>query len=212
MFGEGRERTLLVLAHLNLIVVPLVSLLAAANSTYARRTYTEFLLTQPVSRAAVFLSSVTALVVGLAGSFVVPVGLVSLPAGLPTWDAFRVLAGGAALAVTCVLAGVLVATLVDDRTRGLGAILVVWFVASVVYDAMLLYVIVLFEEYPVEPVLAVAVLVNPVDAVRLLMYQNLGLRFLLPVALPEWAIWGSFVAWAGVLLVVGWRAFVRKDY
>ncbi|GIW45476.1 MAG: hypothetical protein KatS3mg077_2758 [Candidatus Binatia bacterium] len=211
-FSEGTERTLLVLAHVSLLVIPLISAVAAANSTYGRRAYDEFLLTQPVSRASVYFAAVFALVIAFAASVVVPVAMVVVPAGLPLRETLLVLSANFGLSSVSVLAGIVVATWVEDRARGLGTLLVVWFVGALVYDALLLYAIVLFEEYPMEPLLEVAVLLNPIDAVRLLLYQDLGLRFLLPVAVPGAAVWVSLFLWSSLLLVVGFQVFARKDF
>lgn len=212
VFSEGSDRTLLILAHASLLVIPLVSAVAAANSIYARRPYDAFLLTQPVSRVAVFFASVVALVLAFGASFFLPVAAVVLPAGLPLPATLQMLLANVALSTTCVLTGVVVATWVEDRTRGLGALLVTWLTAAVIYDGALLYLIVVLEEYPIEPLLTVAVFLNPIDAVRLLLYQDLGLRFLLPVALPPAAVWLSLTLWSFVLLALGLRSFLRKDY
>lgn len=211
-FAGGEQRAQIVMAHLSLIVVPLISSLAAANTTYARRAYVEFLLTQPVSRHVVFLSSVTALLVGLAGSYALPVGLVMGMVGFPVGAAGRIVGVNVSVAITWVLVGVLVATVIDDRTRGLGLLLLVWFLTSVVYDALLLYALVALEEYPIDKMILAAVLANPVDAARLLLYQDLGLRFLLPVTLPPVAAWGMFAFWSGLLFVTAFRRSLRKDY
>lgn len=211
-FSEGGDRVLLVLAHASLLVIPLVSMIAAANSVYARRPYDAFLLTQPVSRVTVFFASVVALVATFGASFLIPVAAVVLPSGLPFSSTLQLLVANVALSTTCVLAGVFVATWIDERTRGLGTLLIVWLGAGVVYDGALLYCIFLFEEYAIEPFLTAAVLLNPIDAVRLLLYQDLGLRFLLPIVLPPAAVWSTLALWPLVLASLGVRSFVRKDY
>ncbi len=211
-FSEGSDRTLLILTHASLLVVPLVSAVAAANSIYARRPYDAFLLTQPVSRAAVFFASVVSLVLAFGASFFLPVAALTLPAGLPLAPTMQMLLANVALSTTCVLTGVLVATWVEERTRGLGALLITWLATAVVYDGALLYLIVVFEDYPIEPFLTAAVLLNPIDAVRLLLYQDLGLRFVLPVVLPPGAVWLSLSVWSIILLLSGLRLFLRKDY
>ncbi|MCX8073206.1 MAG: ABC transporter permease [Candidatus Binatia bacterium] len=211
-FSEGGDRALLALAHASILVIPLVSAVAAANSTYVRKPYDAFLLTQPVSRAVVFSAAVGALVITFAGSFFIPGAAVVLPAGLPLVPTSRMLLASVALSTNCVLAGVLVATWIEERTRGLGVLLLAWLIAALVYDGALLYVIVAFEEYPIEPLLTAAVLFNPIDAVRLVLYQDLGLRFLLPVVLPSGAVWLSLALWGVVLLGLGLRAFLKKDY
>ncbi len=211
-FAEGAEQALLSLTHWNLLAVPLVSAIGAANAVYGRRRFDEFLLTQPVSRSAVFFSSAGALVLGLVGAFAVPVGGLCLLAESPGGLSTRMVAGGSAVAAVFVMLGTAVGLAVEDRARGLGLLLLIWIIASVVYDALLLYAIAMLEDYPIEPFLTVAVWVNPVDAVRLLLYQDLGLRFLLPVTLPEWSVWAGLAGWLGAVSLCTWLMALRKDY
>lgn len=211
-FAEGGQRALLALTHVSVLVAPLVSGLGAANAGYVRRQFDEFLLTQPVSRSAVFFSSALALLTVLVAAFALPVSVVCASAGAPAGLSFRLVGATSLLVCTYVMLGQLLSLRIDDRTRGLGLLLALWFGLTVVYDAALLYVIVVFEDFPIEPLLAAAVWANPSDAVRLLFYQDLGLRFLLPVTLPEWAVWSGLFFWGVVLGWLGWRASLRKDY
>lgn len=211
-FSEGSERALLALMHGNLFVVPLISAAGAANAVYARRRFDEFLLTQPVSRGAVFVSSAGGLLLALVGSFAVPVTAVCALAGVSGELATRVVLSASWLAAVFVLFGVWVGLTVNDRARGLGLVLLVWLAGSVLYDALLLYVIVFFEDYPIENALLAAVALNPVDAVRLALYQDLGLRFLLPVTLPGWWTWMCLALWTIGAGFAAWLVALRKDY
>lgn len=211
-FAEGGQRALLTLTHVSVLVIPLISGMAAANAGYVRRQFDEFLLTQPVSRSAVFLSASTALLVALMTAFVMPVALACAWARAPAALSLRLVGAANFLVCIYVTLGQLLSLRIEDRARGLGSLLSLWFALTVVYDAALLYLIVALEEFPIEPVLKSMVWLNPSDAVRLLFYQNLGLRFFLPVALPELAVWLGLASWAIVLGWLGWRVALRKDY
>ena len=61
----------------------------------------------------------------------------------------------------------------EDRAKGLGFALLVWFCCTVLYDGMILLVAMAFRDYPLEPVLLGLTVLNPVDLARVLLLLTL---------------------------------------
>ena len=79
------------------------------------------------------------------------------------------LATGVLLTLVFTALAFLVSLLFEDRAKGLGAAILVWLAATVLYDAVIVLVATAFTDYPLElPMLGLIVL-NPVDLGRVLL-------------------------------------------
>jgi len=224
-FGGGGPRVAASLMNVVLIVIPLVSVVFGTLYFSNSREFIELLLAQPVSRPSLFTGLYFGLALPLALAFAAGV---SIPAAMH---------GGAGLlrpTVMLLLAGVLltfvftsVAFLAgvrsEDRAKGLGFALLVWFCCTVLYDGVILLVAMAFRDYPLEPVLLGLTVLNPVDLARVLLLLTLDAAALMGYT---GAVFGRFfgtalgIATAGAALltwtvlpfVAGLRGFNRKDF
>ncbi|HET7025939.1 MAG TPA: ABC transporter permease subunit [Gemmatimonadales bacterium] len=226
-FGGGGPRAVVSLLNVVLILVPLVSVVFGTMHLYGAREFTELLLVQPVGRGSLYA--------GLLGGLTLPLCLAFLGGvGLPfAWHAADGAGSGAPLA-TLLGAGVLltvvftglasvVAIRFDDRAKGLGTGLLAWLALAVVYDALVLFVITAWGDYPIEGPLTILSLLNPVDAARialllqldapaLLGYTGATLSHFFGTAWAFVAAALALTAWTGLPAWAGWRAFRRKDF
>jgi Cu-processing system permease protein len=53
-----------------------------------------------------------------------------------------------------------------DKTRGIGAAILLWLFFTMIYDALLLYIIMIFSDYPIERPITTLLMLNPLDMVR----------------------------------------------
>jgi len=224
-FGGGGPRVAASLMNVVLIVIPLVSVVFGTLYFSNSREFIELLLAQPVSRPSLF----TGLYFGLALPLALAFGAgVAIPA---------VLHGGAGLlrpTIMLLLSGVLltfvftsVAFLAgvrfEDRAKGLGFALLVWFCCTVLYDGVILLVAMAFRDYPLEPVLLGLTVLNPVDLARVLLLLTLdaaalmgytgavfGRFFGTPLGIA--AAGAALLMWTGLPFVAGLRGFNRKDF
>ncbi len=226
-FGGRDVRVLASLMNVVFIAVPLVSLIFGALYVYQSREFIELLLCQPIRRHRIFLG----LYLGLAGAlclcFVVGVGLPFIVYGLQG-------EGDRGRFGTLVLSGILltlvfsalawyIATAQEDKAKGFGAALLLWFFFSVVYDGLVLLVVYSFGDYPIEYPMIGLSLLNPIDLSRILLLLRLDASALLGYT---GAVFNKFfgstagttttllalAAWAVVPVLMGLRRFARKDF
>jgi Cu-processing system permease protein len=117
----------------------------------------------------------------------------------------------------------LLAISIEDRARGMGAAVLVWMLATLLYDGAVLAGIAAFDEYPLEGPLIALSLLNPVDLARVLLLLQLDTAALLGYT---GAVFERFFGTAqgiavslaalGLWVLVPWvlarRRFARKDF
>lgn len=173
--GHGVQdfaRTAASLVQLILLLVPLMALVGGVLSLLPEPGAGELLYSQPVSRQTLlfgemlglFLALVSAQAIGLAAAG----AIVLAQSGDEGAAGFLlvVLGAGVLTAIFVGIAALLAAAGVRKRPRAFATALVVWFGAVVLYDVIALGAASLLSSGPASRLLIVAVLVNPVDAVR----------------------------------------------
>lgn len=225
-FGTAGAASLLAVGSLVLLVVPLVSIVFGTVYLYQAREFTALLLAQPVTRRQLYAGQFAGLTIPLAAALLVAIGapfaLHGLPAGVGGDTLVTILAIAVALALVFVALAFVVAMRFEDRVSGLAASVGLWLLFSLVYDAVVLLVIMLFADYPVErPVLAM-MLANPVDLARVLLlmqfdasalmgYTGAVLRRTLTGAAGAALAVAALTAWIAAPGLWAWRIFQRKD-
>lgn len=174
--GHGVQdfaRTAASLVQLVLLLVPLTSLLIGILSLAPDRGAAELLFSQPISRQAILLGKLLGLFEALVGAQALGFGAAGIvvfsQSGNEGLSGYLILCAASAVltAIFLSLAALLAATAIGRRrTRALALGLVVWFVAVILFDVLALGLASLLPSGPASRVLIVAVLVDPVDAVR----------------------------------------------
>ncbi len=223
----GSAGALAGVTSLVLLILPLVSLVFGLMYLQASRDFIDLLLAQPVSRLGLYGGLYAGLAAALAGVFLAGCGLPLLldrPAEGGAGAATTVLLAAGVLLTLCFLSlGFLVAALVRDRVKALGAALVGWLLAAVLFDALLLVAVSRLQDYPLERPLMVAILLDPIDLARVLVLLRLDAAALLGytgavfqevfgAALGTVLALGALVAWAALPLAWALRRVQRADY
>ncbi len=224
--GDG-GRVVLSLLNVVLIFVPLVALTFGTLYLYTAREFIELLLAQPVGRGSMFAGLWGGLALPLAGALVVGVGTpfaLHAGGGAPSAGSLFMLLGTGVL-LTCVFTALafLIALRFEDRARGFGAALLVWLACAVLYDGVVLLVVALFGDYPLETPLLVLMVLNPLDLGRVLLLLNLDIAALmgytgavfqrfLGTALGLGVATGALLLWTALPLWLGARRFARRDF
>lgn len=226
-FGGGGPRAVLSLMNVVLIVVPLVSVVFGTMYLYGAREFLELLLAQPVPRRALFTGLYGGLALPLALGFVAAVGLPFLwgGGGDPALTVPLVVLLGAGALLTLAFTGLAfaVALAVEDRAKGLGLAIVLWLLATALYDAGLLVVVTAFGDHPLETPLLALTLLNPVDLARVLLLLQFDTAALLGYtgAVFERFFGGTLGAalaaaalgaWVAIPVALAWRRFHHKDF
>lgn len=225
--GGSGVRALTSLLNLVLLLVPLVTSVFGVVYWHAAREFTELLLAQPVPRRQLWWGLYLGLLVPLVGAFAVGITVPLLWHGaldaesLPIWSLYLTV-GGALTAVFGAVA-LWIGVRHDDRLRGLGLMLGVWFVAAVAYDGVVIWLATAFSDWPLEHPMLAAMAVNPIDLARtalvlrldsaaLLGYTGAVLARSLGGALGLLATGLGLATWIALPVWLAVRAFQRKDF
>ena len=226
-FGGSGPSALVSLLNVVLLLVPLVSLVLGTAALHDAREFTELLLAQPIPRRALFVGLHLGLAVPLAGATALAIALpfaLERAIDAETAPALALFVVVAVLLVGCFTAlAFLLAVVVHDRAKGLGAAILAWLGLGLVYDGAVLAFVTAFRDWPLEkPMLALMVL-NPIDLARTILLLRLDVAALMgytgavfrmafgtpvgmAVALAAMAAWVALPWWLAA------RAFDRRDF
>ncbi len=176
---QGFARVTLSLLNLVLFVVPLTGLVLGVTSVTGGSETLSLLLAQPVTRGEVLGGKF----IGLAAAFGVAQALgfggggivVALNAGPDQVPGFLVLTGlSLVLGWLSLAVSLFLAVVWPDRLKAMSAALLLWLLMVVAYDLVVLGATALLRGVPLQTVLFPALLLNPVDLVRVLTTLAVG--------------------------------------
>ena len=226
-FAGSGTKALLSLMSVVLFLVPLVTVVYGTVYLYSAREFTELLLAQPVKRWQLFTGLYLGLTVPLSLGLATGVSLPFLAHGfddpaLAGTLGVLVLAG---IALTSVFTGFafLIALRYEDRLRGLGAAIGLWLVFALLYDGLVLFLVAMFSDYPLERAVLVLTLSNPVDLARVMLLLRFDISALMGYTGAVFqhffgGVWGAALSatmlalWVSAPIALGVRAFGRKDF
>jgi Cu-processing system permease protein len=225
---QGFARVTLSLMNLALMIVPLTGLMLGVTSIAGGRESLSLLLAQPVSRGEVLAGKF----LGLAGALGVTQALgfggggvvVAMHGGVHEVPGFLVLT-----ALSLVLGWVTLATAIciaaiwPDRLKAMSAALLLWLLMVIAYDLVVLGATALLSGVPLQSVLFPALIVNPVDLVRVLTTLAVGSGALFgPTSAVLMRMFGTstgialgllvLVIEGAVPLLIAARVFRRRDW
>ena len=225
---QGFARVTLSLMNLVLIIVPLTGLMLGVTSIAGGGESLALLLAQPVSRGEVlagkFLGLAAALGVAQALGFGGGGVVVALNGGTDQVPGFLVLTAlSLVLGWITLAAAICIAALWPDRLRAMSAALLLWLLMVIAYDLVVLGATTLLSGVPLQSVLFPALIVNPVDLVRVLTTLAVGSGALFgptsAVLMRMFGTAGGVALGVAVLLVEGVvplvvaaRVFRRRDW
>lgn len=225
-FGGGTTHALVGLINVVLLVVPLVGIVFGTMYLYSARDFIEMLLSQPVDRKQLYAGLYAGLAVPLATAFVVGISIPFLLRGVPAPEAgafASMLVAGTFLTLIFVGFAFPIAIRNDERVRGLGIALAVWLGLTVIYDGLVLLIIQVAADYPLEGAALAMMLLNPVDLARVLLLLQFDVAALMGYTgavferffgsvLGTGASLGVLTLWALAPFLAGMYWFKRKDF
>jgi Cu-processing system permease protein len=226
-FTGSDSMAVLGMGTVTLMLVPLATLVLATVYVYGARDFLETLLAQPVRRGALFAGLYLGLSLPMAVAFLAGVGVPLAARGFGDVGArgagVTVLATGVLLTLSFTAIACCVAFFVEDRLRGLSVALAVWLVLGVLYDGVVLTLVTMLADHPLEKPLLALTFANPIDLARVLLLLRLDVaalmgytgaafqRFFSAGAGAALAI-AALALWAIVPVAAGARQFRRKDF
>jgi len=176
---QGFARVTLSLLNLVLFMVPLTGLTLGVTSITGSGETLPLLLAQPVTRSEVLAGKFIGLAAALGVAQALGFGggglVVALNAGADQVPGFLALTGlSLLLGWLNLAAALLIGTIWTDRLKAMSAALLLWLLMVVAYDLLVLGATAVLRGLPLEAVLFPAMLLNPVDLVRVLTTLAVG--------------------------------------
>ncbi len=162
------ERLTLNLVNVTLLFVPLNAVIFTITYYHNARDFTELLIVLPVPRRAVLLAQVGAVLLALSGAFALGLGLPLLVLA-PGPQTVALIGAGLALTWVFVALAFTVVLLVPEKVKAMGWGLALWFTLAILYDGLLLALVFLLSEYPIEAYVVPVACLNPLDLARILL-------------------------------------------
>lgn len=218
---ENPVKGLLSLLNIALLVVPLVSIIFATIYYYNSAEFIELLLTMPLKRRNIISSVYIGLGSALSGAVLAGMGIPILIYA-PGTTGVTLLVISVSLTWIFVSIAILVSVLTRDKAKGVGAVIMLWLYFGIIYDALLIFILYTFSDYPMEKSMVALSALNPIDLGRIFIILQLDISAIMGYT---GAIYREFLgtssgmvfafamlfAWIFTpLLLAAWK-FKRKD-
>ncbi|SET16543.1 ABC transporter permease [Prevotella sp. kh1p2] len=221
LLEDSEAKGSLTILNIVLFIIPLMSLLYATTYLYNSRDFVVLLLSQPLRRGRIWHS----LYAGVAGSLLLAF---LAGAGLPValycnaGTAAMIVLMGSVVTLVFVSVAFLTAIVSSDKTRGIGAAILLWLLFTIVWDALLMYVLMVFASWPVEKPVMALLMLNPLDQARfqvilkmdvaaMMGYSGAAFKEFLGAAAGVVVSALLLAAWIVVPYLLSLRVFRHKD-
>ena len=175
---NNTAKGLLSLLNIILIIVPLICIIFSTIYIYNSSEFIELLVSQPLKRRTIWLSLFSGLSVSLSLAFFIGAGI---PILLYHADAtgFMMIAMGLFLTIVFVSIAMLAASLTRDKAKGIGLSILLWLYFSLIFDALVLFFLFQFQDYPLENIMVAFSFLNPIDLGRIQILLQMDISALM---------------------------------
>lgn len=209
------------LLNLVLLIVPLICIIFSTIYIYNSSEFIELLVSQPLKRSTLWLSLFTGLASSLCIAFLVGVGIPVMLYHADTTGYILILSG-LFLTVSFVSIAMLAAGLTRDKAKGIGVAIALWLFFGLIFDALVLFLLFQFQDYPLENVMVALSFLNPIDLSRIQILLQMDISALMGytgAVFREFfgstnGIFLSFLGlflWVCVPLLLSLKTFRKKD-
>ena len=157
---------LLSLLNIILIIVPLISIIFSTIYIYNSAEFIELLVSQPLQRKKIWLSLFAGLSSSLSIAFLIATGLPIL-IYQPTATGFMMIVMGVLITIIFTGIAMLAAVTTRDKAKGIGLSILLWLYFSLIFDALVLFILFQFSDYPLEKPMIFLSFLNPIDLGRI---------------------------------------------
>lgn len=166
------------LMNITLIFIPLVSIIFSTIYVYNSSEFLELLVAQPLRRKTLWLSMYFGLVLSLSLAFLAGIGIPVLLFEFSATGFMLILTG---LFQSVIFTGIalLASVKTRDKAKGIGIAVLLWFMFTLIYDAVVMLFLFQFSDYPLEKPMIALTMLNPVDLSRVLMLLKLDISALM---------------------------------
>lgn len=181
-FEDNFHKSILSLFNLIIYLVPLISLIFGTMYFYNSIEYIEMMLCQPIPRPSLYIGLYFGTSLPLILS---PIAGITLPFILFANSEFQI---EILLLLFVILTSVtfssiaisfFISTKITDKVKGLSASIFFWLIMALAFDGLILLMIYLFEDYPIEKILLFIMVLNPINLSRTLFVLNFDISALM---------------------------------
>ena len=175
---NNSAKGLLSLLNIILIIVPLICIIFSTIYIYRSSEFIELLVSQPLKRKTIWLSIFTGLSTSLSLAFFIGAGMPILIYHADATGLMMILMG-LFLTVVFVSIAMLAAGLTRDKAKGIGVSILLWLYFSLIFDALVLFFLFQFQDYPLEKIMVVLSFLNPIDLSRIQILLQMDISALM---------------------------------
>lgn len=222
LLETNTTKSLVGLMNVLLWVIPLCTLVYATVHIYNAYEFFELMATQPIPRKTIIRSEWLSLNIAFSTSFLLGVGIPVI-AFAPHSITPLILMAGVALSSIFVSLSCLFGIRFSDRTKGIGIALFCWLFFALIFDALILFLLFSFSDYPTDKLVMVMSLLNPLDMARLVLLLQLNVSSIMGYtgavfsqtvgsALGITILLTAMMAWILIPALMAQRHFEKKDF
>lgn len=169
-FSTSLSKAILSIMHINIFVIPILSALLSSIYFYNSRNFIELLISQPIKRSSIFLGQYLGISLSISLSvllgLIIPFMIYGIYNGNEIWNFVNVVIN--AIILTFIFSSISynISLLINDRIKGFGMVILTLLIFTVVYDAVVLILLLVFKDYPLEKLSIILTLLNPIDLSR----------------------------------------------
>ncbi|URM35972.1 ABC transporter permease subunit [Flavobacterium anhuiense] len=221
MLEDNTAKGLLTILNVILFTVPLVSILFSTIYIYNSSEFIELLLSQPIKRKKIWISLFAGLSIAMFLAFFLGAGI-PLLLNAPGMAGVMMLFAGSLISIVFVSLAFLSCILTRDKAKGIGLAILFWMYFAILFDALVLFLLFQFAEYPIEEMMVTLTASSPIDLARIQILLHLDQSAMMGYT---GAIFKDFfgtvigllvsflllVLWIAVPFLISIRKFDRKD-
>lgn len=225
-FEDETGKAALSLMNIVLFVIPLVSIIFGTVYVYNSIDYIQMVLCQPINRKTLFFGLYLGNSIPLASGFLggTMLGIILNGINFNGLSSIIVLClSGVILTFIFTALAIWIALSFTDKARGLGTSIVIWILLAIIYDGIVLFLVYFLRDYPIENLVIVLSLLNPIDLGRIFFILDFNISALMGYtgALFQ-KFFGSgngtiitiatLFGWIIIPVLLGLRSFIKKDF
>ena len=221
MLEDNTAKGLLTILNVILFTVPLVSILFSTIYIYNSSEFIELLLSQPIKRKKIWISLFAGLTIAMFLAFFLGAGI-PLLLNAPGMAGLMMLLSGSLISIVFVSLAFLSCILTRDKAKGIGLAILFWMYFAILFDALVLFLLFQFAEYPIEEAMVGITASSPIDLARIQILLHLDQSAMMGytgaifkdffgTAIGLLVSFVLLVLWIAVPFLISIRKFDRKD-
>ena len=218
---SNTSKGLLSLLNIVLIIVPLICIIFSTIYIYNSTEFIELLASQPLRRRTIWISLFTGLAISLSVAFIIGIGLPILIYQFNS-TGLMIFLMGVLLSIIFVSIAMLASVFTRDKAKGIGAAILLWLYFTLIFDALVLFILFQFQDYPLEKPMIIFSFLNPIDLSRIQILLKMDISALMGYTGAVFKdFFGTYLGiivtssvlflWIVIPVWISTRRFKRKD-